>query len=108
MLIVLVIPVIVAVACVQRVLQAVAPSNMLITRIRRAAPGCREGAGLLVLALLLLVAIRLLTVAVSGGAPGWLNLFVLVLAWDAIRFMLLGASIVLRSGLRAARMARAR
>ena len=53
------------------------------------------------LALLLLVAIRLLTSAISSGAPGWLNLFVLVLAWDATRFVLLGVSIVLSSGLRA-------
>jgi hypothetical protein len=100
----LAIPVVVAAAFVHGALQAVAPSNMLIRRVRRARPSCTAGAGLVVLALLLLVAIRLLTSAISSGAPGWLNLFVLVLAWDATRFVLLGVSIVLSSGLRAARV----
>lgn len=86
MLILVAIPAIVAVAFVHRVLQAVAPSNMLIARIRRAGPSFRAGAGLVVLALLMLMAIRLLTSAISDGAPGWLNLFVLVLAWDTIKF----------------------
>lgn len=86
MLIVLAIPVIVAVAFAHRVLQAVAPSNMLITRIRRAGPSWSAGVGLVVLALPLLMAIRILTSATSGGAPSWLHLFVLVLAWDTIKF----------------------
>ena len=38
--------------------------------------------------------------AVASGAPGWLNIVVLILAWDAIRFMLLGVSTLVRSGLR--------
>lgn len=86
MLILLALPVIAAVAFVQRILQAVAPSNVLIARIRRAGPSCRGGATLVVLALLLLMAIRVLTLAISSGAPDWLNLLVLVLAWDTIKF----------------------
>jgi hypothetical protein len=86
MLILLARPVIAAVAFVQRILQAVAPSNVLITRVRRAGPSCRGGATLAVLALLLLMAFRVLTLAISSGAPGWLNLLVLVLAWDTIKF----------------------
>ncbi|MFC7725522.1 hypothetical protein ACFQW6_10415 [Nocardioides sp. GCM10028917] len=86
MLILLATPVIAAVAFVQRILKAVAPSNVLITRVRRAGPSCRGGATLAVLALLLLMAFRVLTLAISTGAPGWLNLLVLVLAWDTIKF----------------------
>ncbi len=86
MLILLAIPVIAAVAFVQRFLQAVAPSNVLITRVRRAGPSCRGCATLVVLALFLLMAIQGLTLAISSGAPGWLNLLVLVLAWDTIKF----------------------
>ncbi len=86
MLILLATPVIAAVAFVQRILQAVAPSNVLITRVRRAGPSCRGGATLAVLVLLLLMAFRVLTLAISSGAPGSLNLLVLVLAWDTIKF----------------------
>lgn len=34
----------------------------------------------------LALAMHAVATAVSGGAPGWLNLVVLVLAWDAIKF----------------------
>lgn len=86
MLILLAIPVVLAVAFAQRVLQAVAPSNMLIASMRRGIPSFRAGTGLALLAWSSLAATRLLTSAVSAGAPGWLNLLVLVLAWDSIKF----------------------
>ncbi len=34
--------------------------------------------------------------AVSAGAPGWLNLIVLVLAWDALKAGWLAVSVILR------------
>ncbi|MDT9591599.1 hypothetical protein RDV89_00875 [Nocardioides zeae] len=34
--------------------------------------------------------------AVTRGAPGWLNLLVLVLAWDAIKIGLLAIAVLLR------------
>lgn len=86
MLMLLAIPVIVAVASAQRVLHAVAPSNMLIARMRNGGSNVTAGAALAVVASLSLLVTRLLTEAVAAGAPGWLNLAVLVLAWDTIKF----------------------
>jgi hypothetical protein len=85
MLILLAIPVIVAVALVHRVVQVVAPSNLLVRRVRSAQPRCRTGAVLLGLATVLLLTMHVVAEAVSAGAPGWLNLVVLVLAWDALK-----------------------
>lgn len=100
MLVLLAAPVIVATTVVHRLVQTTAPSNLLIARIRSAPPRLRACVGLLTLAFACLVVIHILTAAMAGGAPAWLNLPILILAWDAIRFMLLGASTLLRSGLR--------
>ena len=100
MLVLFAVPVIVVTAVVHRLVQTTAPSNLLIARIRRARPHWRAGAGLVILGLVCLVAIHILTAAIAGGAPAWLNLPILILAWDAIRFMLLGVSTLVRSGLR--------
>jgi hypothetical protein len=34
----------------------------------------------------LLLALRAVEVAIAAGAPGWVNIVALVLAWDAIKF----------------------
>lgn len=98
MLIVLAIPVIVAVAFVHRVIQAVAPSNLLVRRVRSGRPQWRMAAALLGLAAVLLMAMHVVAHMVSAGAPGWFNLVVLVLAWDAIKL----CALAIESGVRAA------
>jgi|LUMU01.1.fsa_nt_gb hypothetical protein len=96
MLILLAIPVIVAVALVHRLVQAVAPSNLLVRRVRAAQPRWRTGAVLLGLATVLLLTMHVVADAVSAGAPGWLNLVVLVLAWDALKVGWLAVEVTLR------------
>jgi hypothetical protein len=100
MLVLLAVPVIVVTAVVHRLVQTTAPSNVLIAHIRRARPHWRAGVGLVILALACLVAVHILTAAMAAGAPAWLNLPILILAWDAIRFMLLGVSTIVRTDLR--------
>jgi hypothetical protein len=94
MLILLAIPVIVAVAFVHQSVQAVAPSNLLVRRVRSARPRCRTGAVLLGLATVLLLAMHVVADAVSAG---WLNLVVLVLAWDALKLGWLAVGVLLRA-----------
>lgn len=97
MLILLAIPVLVAVALVHRLGQAVAPSNLLVRRVRSLQPRWLTGAVLLGLATVLLLAMHIVSEAVSAGAPGWLNLIVLVLAWDALKVGWLAVSVILRA-----------
>lgn len=97
MLVLLAIPVIVAVAFVHRLIQAVAPSNLLVRMVRSARPRWRTVVLLLGLAAVLLVTMHVVSGAVSAGAPGWLNLVVLVLAWDALKVASLATSVILRS-----------
>jgi len=85
MLFLIALPVISCVALFWRYLQIYAPSNVLIRRVRSAHPRWRTTGGLLVLAPMLLVAMNVVDHAVQRGAPDWLNLVVLVLAWDAIK-----------------------
>jgi hypothetical protein len=102
MLILLAIPVVVAVALVHRLIQAVAPSNLLVRRVRSARPCGRGAATLLGLAAVLFLTMHVVANAVSAGAPGWLNVLVLVLAWDAIKVGWLAVSVILRSAVGAA------
>jgi hypothetical protein len=97
MLVLLAIPMMVAVAFVHRFIQVVAPSNLLVTSVRSARPRWRMAAALLGLAAVLLLTMHVVANAVSAGAPGWLNLFVLVLAWDALKVGWLGVAVILRS-----------
>lgn len=97
MLVLFAIPVVVAVAFVHRFIQAVAPSNLLVRSVRSARPRWCTGAALLGLAAVLLLTMHVLANAVSAGAPGWLHLVVLVLAWDAIKVGWLAVNVVLRS-----------
>lgn len=96
MLIMFAIPVIVAVAFMHRFIQEVAPSNVLVRSVRSVRPRWRLAAGLLGLTGVMLVAMHVVADTVSAGAPGWLNLVVFVLAWDAIKFAVLACLTSLR------------
>jgi hypothetical protein len=96
MLLLLMVPVLALVTCGHRYLQLYAPSNAVIARARTSAPRPRRALILAVLASTTLVAMHLLAAAVAAGAPGWLNLVVLVLAWDTIKFGLVAASEAVR------------
>jgi hypothetical protein len=108
MLVLLAVPVMVCVALAHRLLHLYAPSNVLIARSRIERPRSRTALRLALLAGAAFVAMHLLAEAVTDGAPGWLNLVVLVLAWDAIRFGLAAGSVALRSTLGCGRSLRGR
>lgn len=91
----LVIPVRAGAVLLHRSLQMYAPSNILIQRVRLSRQTVGSVAPLVVLAAVLLVVLRAVSNAVTGGAPGWLNLVVLVLAWDAAKFGSLAVHVVL-------------
>lgn len=97
MLILLAIPVILAVAFAHRLIQTVAPSNVLVRTVRSAPPGWRLATALIGLAVVLLLTLHVIADAILAGAPRWLNLVILVLAWDAIKVFCLGVSVVLRA-----------
>ncbi|RYP84341.1 hypothetical protein EKO23_16005 [Nocardioides guangzhouensis] len=97
MLLLVMVPVLVLVMCAHRYLQRYAPSNALISRVRIAPPRWWTAILLAVLATTTLAAMHLLAEAVAAGAPGWLNLVVVVLGWDSIKFGLAAASVALRS-----------
>jgi hypothetical protein len=99
MLILLALPVIVAVAAMHRYLQTFAPTNQLARRVRAQEPRWSTAAVLSVLVAALLVAMHGLGEAVGNGAPGWLNLIVLVLAWDAIKLAALVCAVLARCAL---------
>jgi hypothetical protein len=96
MLLLLLAPVLVLVTFSHRYLQRYAPSNAVIARLRIAPPRWRTAGLLVALGLTTLMAMHLLAEAVAAGAPSWLNLIVLILAWDSIRFELVAASVALR------------
>lgn len=106
MLILLALPVIVVVAAFYRYLQCCAPSNLLARRLRTAAPTFQTVVALLALATVLLALTHALAEAVAAGVPGWLNLVVLVLAWDAIKFGLLACLTAVRRAVCVARGSR--
>lgn len=96
MLFLLAVPVIAFVALAHRLLRRYAPSNVLIDRSRIGPPRPRTGLRLALLAGVAVIAMHLLAEAVADGAPGWLNLVVLVLAWDAIKFGLAAGSVAVQ------------
>lgn len=96
MLFLLALPVISCVALLGRHLQIYGPTNMLIRHFRSAPPRWRTVSALAALAAALLIAMHAVAVAVEHGAPGWLNLFVIVLAWDAIKVF--GGAITVAAG----------
>ena len=93
MLMLLFIPILYVVACAYRYLQLYAPSNLLIARVRTSPPRWRTATFLMALAYALIWATHYLSMAIQHGALGWLNLIVLVLAWDAIKVGLAAASV---------------
>lgn len=96
MIMLLALPVIAAVALVHRYLVLYAPSNVLIRRVRATAPALSSAAAMLGVASSLIVALKVVSDAVGAGAPGWLNLVVLVLAWDAIKIGWLAIVVLFR------------
>ena len=90
MLILPAIPVIALVALCHRVLHSYAPSNMLVARGRSSQRVLQSAIGLAAVAALLVSAAHALSIAIDQGAPGWLNMVVLVLLWDTIKIVALG------------------
>lgn len=86
MLFLLALPIFLAVAGAHRYLATYAPSNILVRHVRRSQRRWRTAGSLAVLTSALLLVLRAVEVAIAAGAPGWLNLIALVLAWDAIKF----------------------
>ena len=108
MLLLLFVPVLVLVTYSHRYLQRYAPSNALIARARMGPPRWRSALILAFVVATTLVTMRLLAEAVVAGAPGWLNLVVLILAWDAIKFGLAAASVALSCAVASCRSPRRR
>lgn len=96
LLLLIAVPVVILAAFTQRLLQAYAPSNVLIRCVRTSRPTVGAAAALCVLALGCVAAVHAISLAIATGAPGWLNLVVLVLAWDAIKFFGMVALLSLR------------
>ena len=80
-------------ALAHRYLQMYAPSNAIVARVRRARPRVRVAGGLLVLSAALAFVAAILTDVVASGGPGWLNLLVLIAAWDALKFGILAVRV---------------
>lgn len=71
------------------------PTNILIraTQTRR---GLKWGVPAMLLAVVYIVIAAALAHWVSGGAPGWINLFVLLCLWNALKFAVNGPITVVR------------
>jgi len=85
MLLLLSIPTFKFVGFLHAVLQAWAPSNIFIRRVKAAPPRWRTTGGLVALSVALLFAVRALELAIAAGAPTWLWFPTGILAWDAIK-----------------------
>lgn len=98
MIMLLALPVLLVVARMHSYLEVYAPSNVLIRRVHLSRPRLATCATLVVLAAGLLVAMKGAVGAVAAGAPGWLNLVALVLAWDAIKITWVAISVLIGCG----------
>ncbi|MEQ7845806.1 hypothetical protein [Nocardioides kribbensis] len=96
MLLLLALPVIAAVAAGHRCIQVYGPTNLFVRRLSAKEPRWRTAAMLGLVGATLLMAIHAAASAVANGAPGWLNLLVLLLAWDAIKLELAALGSVAR------------
>lgn len=85
MFLLLIVPVVVVVAAIHRVLQLYAPSNVLIAHLRASRPTFRAAAGVGTLAFVMAWLGHGAAGRVAQDGPGWLNLIVLLLFWDAIK-----------------------
>ncbi|MGB3373911.1 MAG: sulfate permease [Microbacterium sp.] len=74
---------------IHSVLQRYAPTNIVLRRIRRRR-GLKWGVPAMSLAVPYLVVAGWGSVAISDGAPGWLNLIILLCLWNAMKFILMG------------------
>jgi len=96
MLLLALIPVVSLTAIAHRYLRLYAPSNLVVARLRTASPRWRTAGILLACSILFIIGAHRLEVAVDAGLPPWLNLVVLVLAWDAVKFACLVVAIAAR------------
>lgn len=103
MLILLALPVIAVVAVVHSMVQGFAPTNLLVKRVLSARPSGRTAVALFGLTTVLVLATHTVADAVSAGAPGWLNVLVLVLAWDSYKVAWLAVGVALRIAIGVAR-----
>ena len=92
MLVLLAIPVIAAVAITHRYLHRLRPDEQARDACETTQPSAARESWLVLLAALLLAGGHLAATAVADGAPGWLNLLVLSLFWDAIKVAALAIS----------------
>lgn len=71
------------------------PTNILIraTHTRR---GLKWGVPAMLLAVVYIVIAAALAQWIAGGAPGWINLLVLVCLWNAIKFVVNGPITAIR------------
>ncbi|CAN7424833.1 sulfate permease [Microbacterium oxydans] len=74
---------------IHAVLQRCAPTNIVLGRIRRRC-GLKWGVLAMFLAVPYLIAASLCSAAISDGAPGWLNLIILLCLWNAMKFIAAG------------------
>jgi hypothetical protein len=65
------------------------PSNIVLDAIRRRR-GLRWGVPAMLLAVPYMVIVQVCTTAIDNGGPGWLNIVILVAAWSALKFVLMG------------------
>src|SRR5690606_29495970 len=105
MLILLALPVIVSVAAVHRYIALYAPTNLLVRHVRTREPRWSTVGWVAAVATWLLLVADALAVAVARGAPGWLNLVLLVVAWNAIKLGVLAVLTMARAWLLAAKRA---
>lgn len=96
LLLLIAVPVIVLVAFAHIVLQAYAPSNVLLGRVRQSRPTLCTALSLGALAFACALAVQAIRFVIESGAPRWLNLVVLVLAWDAIKFAVMACLTLVR------------
>ena len=96
MLLLLAILVTAVVTPIHRLLLACAPSNILISHVRASRPALRASAAMLTASVLLVGIAHAVSVAIQNGAPRWLNLLVLILLWDTIKFALVAVQSTVR------------
>ncbi|QAY58675.1 sulfate permease [Microbacterium protaetiae] len=65
------------------------PTNIAVDAIRTRR-GLKWGVPAMLLAAPYVLAASICTNLIAGGAPGWLNLLVLLFIWNAIKFIIMG------------------
>lgn len=65
------------------------PTNILLDLIRTRR-GLKWGLPAMLLAAPYLLAASVCTNLIAGGAPGWINLLVLLFIWNAMKFLIMG------------------